>query len=84
MALWEEKGERPANLVLNRIAAGLREHPVRLAQGDSIRLTFSAGVLRCNSSEYAELGVRGVLDLADQALYEAKEGGDESTFVFVG
>ena len=83
LALWEKGGERPANLVLNRIATALSEHPVQLPQGDRIRLTFSAGVLRCSSSEHAELAVSGVLALADEALYEAKGEGDESTFVYV-
>jgi diguanylate cyclase (GGDEF)-like protein len=82
LALWEKGGERPANLVLNRIATALSEHPVQLPQGDRIRLTFSAGVLRCSSSEHAELAVSGVLALADEALYEAKGAGDESTFVY--
>jgi len=86
LALWEEeKGERtPAkeNPVLNRIAMDLAENPVRLAQGEMIRLTFSAGVVRCKSSEEAELGVGDVLALADEALYEAKEEGDQSTFVY--
>jgi len=81
LAMWEEKGERPANLVLNRIDADLSENPVQLSQGDRIQLTFSAGVLRCTGSEAAELGVSGVLALADEALYKAKEEGDESTVV---
>ena len=81
LALWEEKGERPANLVLNRIDTNLSEHPVQLPQGDRIQLTFSAGVLQCTGSEAAELGVSGVLALADEALYKAKEKGDESTIV---
>jgi diguanylate cyclase (GGDEF)-like protein len=82
LALWEEGGERPANLVLNRLATRLSEHPVQLPQGDRIQLTFSAGILRSTGHE-AELGVSGVLALADEALYEAKEEGDESTFVYV-
>jgi diguanylate cyclase (GGDEF)-like protein len=83
LALWEERDERPANLVLNRIATDLSENPVQLAQGNRLlRLTFSAGVLRCTGSEAAELGVGGVLALADEALYEAKEEGDENTFVY--
>jgi diguanylate cyclase (GGDEF)-like protein len=82
LALWEEEGERPANLVLSRIATDLSEHPVRLPQHDRIQLTFSAGVLRCTGKEAAELGVSGVLALADEALYEAKEEGDESTIVY--
>ena len=82
LALWEEEGERPASVVLNRLATDLSEHPVQLPQGDRIQLTFSAGVLRCTGHE-AELGVSGVLALADKALYEAKEEGDESTFVYV-
>jgi diguanylate cyclase (GGDEF)-like protein len=83
LALWEQKGERTAkNPVLNRIAMDLAENPVRLAQGEMIRLTFSAGVVRCTSSEEAELGVGDVLALADEALYEAKEEGDQSTFVY--
>jgi len=82
LALWEEEGERPANLVLSRIATDLSEHPVQLSQHDRIQLTFSAGVLRCTGKEAAELGVSGVLALADEALYEAKEEGDESTIVY--
>jgi diguanylate cyclase (GGDEF)-like protein len=82
LALWEEEGERPASVVLNRLATDLSEHPVQLPQGDRIQLTFSAGVLRCTGHE-AELGVNGILALADKALYEAKEEGDESTFVYV-
>ena len=82
LALWEEEGERPANVVLNRIASDLSEHPVQLPQNDRIQLTISAGVLRCTGSEAAELGVSGVLALADEALYEAKGEGDESTFVY--
>jgi len=82
LALWEEEGERPASVVLNRLATDLSEHPVQLPQGDRIKLTFSAGVLRCTGHE-AELGVSGVLALADKALYEAKEEGGESTFVYV-
>ena len=82
LALWEEEGERPANVVLNRIASDLSEHPVQLPQNDRIQLTISAGVLRCTGSEAAELGVSGVLALADEALYEAKEEGDESTIVY--
>jgi diguanylate cyclase (GGDEF)-like protein len=86
LALWEEeKGERKTakeNPVLNRIAMALAENPVRLSQGEMIRLSFSAGVVRCTSSEEAELGVGGVLALADEALYEAKEEGDQSTFVY--
>jgi diguanylate cyclase (GGDEF)-like protein len=81
LAMWEEKGERPANLVLNRIDTDLSENPVQLSQEDRIRLTFSAGVLRCPGSEAAELGVSDILALADEALYEAKEEGDESTIV---
>ena len=82
LALWEEEGERPASVVLNRLATDLSEHTVKLPQGDRIQLTFSAGVLRCTDHE-AELGISGVLALADEALYEAKEEGDESTFVYV-
>jgi len=82
LALWEEEGERPASVVLNRLVTDLSEHPVQLPQYNRIKLTFSAGVLRCTGHE-AELGVSGVLALADEALYEAKEEGDESTFVYV-
>jgi len=81
LALWEEKDERLANLVLNRIGTDLSENPVQSTQGDRIQLTFSAGVLRCTGSEAAELGVSGVLALADEALYKAKEEGDESTVI---
>jgi diguanylate cyclase (GGDEF)-like protein len=81
LTLWEEEGERPANLVLNLIATELSEHPVQLPQGDRIQLTFSAGVLRCTGRE-AELGVGSVLSLADEALYEAKEDEDENTIVY--
>jgi len=82
LALWEEEGERPANLVLSRIATDLSEHPVQLPQYNRIQLTFSAGVLRCTGKEAAELGASGVLALADEALYEAKEEGNESTIVY--
>jgi diguanylate cyclase (GGDEF)-like protein len=82
LALCEEGGKRPASVVLNRLATDLSEHPVQLPEDDRIQLTFSAGVLRCTGHE-AELGVSGVLALADKALYEAKEEGDESTFVYV-
>jgi diguanylate cyclase (GGDEF)-like protein len=82
LALWEEKDERIATLVLNRIATALSENPLQLPQGDRLRLTFSAGVLQCTGSEAAELGVGGVLALADEALYKAKEEGDENTFVY--
>ena len=81
VVLWEEKGERTANPVLARIAEDLAQNPVQLAQSASIRLTFSAGVVRCTGGEDADLGVDNVLALADDALYEAKEEGDGSTFV---
>ena len=81
VVLWEEKGERTANPVLARIAKDLAENPVRLAQSASTRLTFSAGVVRCTGIEDADLDVNGVLALADEALYKAKEEGDENTFV---
>jgi diguanylate cyclase (GGDEF)-like protein len=81
VVLWEEKGERTANPVLVRIAKDLAQNPVQLAQSTRIRLTFSAGVVRCTGSEDADLGVDSVLALADDALYEAKEEGDENTFV---
>jgi diguanylate cyclase (GGDEF)-like protein len=82
VVLWEEKGERTtANPVLARIAKDLAQNPVQLAQSASIRLTFSAGVVRCTGGEDADLGVDNVLALADDALYEAKEEGDGSTFV---
>lgn len=87
LALWEEeKGERTTakkNPVLERIIRDFAENPVRLAPSETIRLTFSAGVLRCTGSgEEAELGVDGVLALADEALYGAKEERDQSTFVY--
>ena len=86
VALWEDNnGEHtPAkNPVLDRIATELAENPVRLAQGDTIRLTFSTGAVRCTGSEEAMLGIDSVLALADEALYEAKEEeGDESTFLY--
>jgi diguanylate cyclase (GGDEF)-like protein len=82
VVLWEEKGERTANPVLARIAKALAQNPVQLAQSARIRLTFSAGVVRCTGSEDANLGLVGVLALADDALYKAKkEEGDENTFV---
>jgi diguanylate cyclase (GGDEF)-like protein len=82
VVLWEEKGDRKANLVLNRIAEKLAENPVELAQGEMLRLTYSAGVVRCTTKEDAELGTGGILALADEALYEAKGGGEESTFCY--
>jgi diguanylate cyclase (GGDEF)-like protein len=83
VVLWEQKGDyATANPVLTRIAEDLTENLVELPQGDRIRLTYSAGVVRCTGSETAELGASGVLALADEALYEAKEEeGEESTFV---
>jgi diguanylate cyclase (GGDEF)-like protein len=81
VGLWEEKGEHTANPVLARIAKDLAQNPVQLAQSASTRLTFSAGVVRCTGSGGANLEVSGVLALADEALYEAKEEGDENTFV---
>jgi diguanylate cyclase (GGDEF)-like protein len=51
LALWEEGGERPASVVLNRLATDLSEHPVQLPEDDTIQLTFSAGVLRCTGHE---------------------------------
>jgi diguanylate cyclase (GGDEF)-like protein len=81
VVLWEEKGERTANPVLARIAKALAQNPVQLAQSARIRLTFSAGVVRCAGREGADLGVIGVLASADEALYEAKKEGDENTFV---
>ena len=81
VVLWEEKGERAANPVLARVGKALAETPVRLPQGHDIRLTLSAGVVRCTGSEDADLGVGGVLALADEALYEAKEEGEESITV---
>ena len=83
LALWEqEKGERRKtakdNPVLERIGKDLAENPLQLAPRDSIHLTFSAGSVRCTGSDdEAELGVDGVLALADQALYEAKKEEDE-------
>jgi diguanylate cyclase (GGDEF)-like protein len=83
LALWEDKGEpMTAKAVLDRIARNLDENPVWLGQGDMINLTFSAGVYRCRDSEDAEQGVSGILALADEALYEAKEEAEENTFVF--
>jgi diguanylate cyclase len=82
LTLWEEKSEHTANPALNRIATDLAENPVQLPQGERIRLTFSAGVVRCTGSEDAGLGVGGVLALADEALYEAKKEGEESTYVY--
>ena len=82
VVLWEEKGERmTANPVLSRIAKDLSQNPVQLPRGDNIRLTFSAGVVRCTASEDADLGVDEILALADDALYKAKKEGDGSTFV---
>ena len=82
VVLWEEKGERAtANPVLSRIAKDLSQNPVQLPRGDNIRLTFSAGVVRCTGGEDADLGVDEVLALADEALYKAKGEGDGSTFV---
>jgi diguanylate cyclase (GGDEF)-like protein len=81
VGLWEEKGDRKANLVLDRITEELADNPVELSQGDMLRLTYSAGVVRCTTEEDAELGTSGVLALADEALYKAKEAGEESTFV---
>jgi diguanylate cyclase (GGDEF)-like protein len=82
VVLWEQKGDHAkANPVLTRIAEDLTENLVELPQGDRTRLTYSAGVVRCTGSETAELGASGVLALADEALYEAKEAGEESTFV---
>jgi diguanylate cyclase (GGDEF)-like protein len=89
LALWEEeKGQQrnteKDNPVLERISKDLADNPLGLAPGDSIHLTFSAGSVRCTgSNDEAELGVDGVLALADQALYEAKkqeDEKDESTF----
>jgi diguanylate cyclase (GGDEF)-like protein len=81
VVLWEEKGECKANPALDRIANDLAENPVELPQGDRIRLTYSAGVVRCAGNENVELGTGGVLALADEALYEAKREGKGSTFV---
>ena len=82
VVLWEEKGERmTANPVLSRIAKDLSQNPVQLPRGDNIRLTFSAGVVRCTGSEDADLRVDEILALADDALYKAKKEGDGSTFV---
>jgi diguanylate cyclase (GGDEF)-like protein len=81
VVLWEEKGERTANPVLARIAKDLAENPLRLAQSASTRLTFSAGIVRCTGIDGADLEVSGVLALADEALYKAKEEGDGNTFV---
>jgi PleD family two-component response regulator len=81
VVLWEQKSERTtANPVLARIAKNLAQNPVQLARSASIRLSFSAGVVRCTGSEDADLGVDSVLALADDALYEAKEEGDGNTF----
>jgi diguanylate cyclase (GGDEF)-like protein len=84
VVLWEEKGERTANPVLARIAKDLAQNPVQLGQSASIRLTFSAGVVRCTGSEGADQEVSGVLALADEALYEAKKEGDSNSFVNAG
>src|ERR687894_3162185 len=56
VVLWEEKGDSKANLVLDRITEELAENPVELPQGDMLRLTYSAGVVRCTTKEDAELG----------------------------
>jgi diguanylate cyclase (GGDEF)-like protein len=78
LALWEEEkdeqGKTKKTPVLERIAKDLAEHPLRLAPGDTIHLTFSVGNPRCTGSDdESKLGVDNVLALADQALYRAKK-----------
>ena len=66
--LFRESTEEEADWILSRIAAQMRETPIGEVDGRTI--TFSAGVSRWRGEDVEE-----ALQLADQALYDAKRGG---------
>lgn len=66
--LFRESTEEEADWTLSRIAAQMRETPIGEVDGRTI--TFSAGVSRWRGEDVEE-----TLQLADQALYDAKRGG---------
>jgi diguanylate cyclase (GGDEF)-like protein len=66
--LFRESTEDEADWTLNRIAAQLRKAPIGEVDGRSI--TFSAGLSRWHGGD-----IEAALNLADQALYDAKRSG---------
>ncbi|GAA0136634.1 diguanylate cyclase DgcK [Paenibacillus sp. YSY-4.3] len=56
--------------IAERLRTNVEEQPFLLPQGLIIHLTVSAG-----SATYPDIGEEQLLDLADQALYKAKESG---------
>jgi len=73
VGLWTTQEEQPAARVEKRIADDLRENPIKLPDGEVMRLTFSGGTCRWGPDD----DIRGLLSKVDEALYRAKaEGGD--------
>ncbi|WP_196427171.1 diguanylate cyclase [Paenibacillus woosongensis] len=56
--------------IAERLRSNVEEQPFLLPQGLIIHLTISAG-----SATYPDIGEEQLLDMADQALYKAKESG---------
>ena len=79
VVLWETGGVRPTKSVLERVAKELAESPVRLPQGEEIRLTLSGGAYRCSGGKGT---IEEAIGEADRALYRAKEEG-KAKFVYV-
>lgn len=64
--------------VAERVRRAVGEHPVPLEDGRTLRVTVSVG--GATSPEHAE-GVEGLLQVADQALYAAKDGGRDRVVI---
>ncbi|MDP9478762.1 MAG: GGDEF domain-containing protein [Actinomycetota bacterium] len=72
VSFWDAHDHASPETVLERVARGLRENPVVLAEvSGELRLTFSAGLSRSVSVDHpTDLVAR-----ADALLYEAKRDG---------
>jgi diguanylate cyclase (GGDEF)-like protein len=68
LVLWDVEDSSAAHKTLQRITKDLSEHPVRLPQGNEMRLTVSVGACSYESGE----DVRKLFVDADRALYQAK------------
>jgi diguanylate cyclase (GGDEF)-like protein/PAS domain S-box-containing protein len=67
--------------IAERLRQAIGELPVSLASGEKIRVTVSVGVVFAAS---ADIPLDALLDTADQAMYEAKQGGRDRVAVCEG
>ncbi len=76
LALLPETQLAEAEMVAERLRMGIAARPFELPGGPDIRVTASVGVALARAAE-----VRGLVGLADEALYEAKSSGRNTVCV---